>query len=434
MEERRTAANGIELFTYKNEQQHGFFVSLFLRAGSMYESDDERGITHFLEHVLVRNVNKLKEGALYSTLDEYGVEFNASTYSEMVQFYIAGATKNFFVATDIVRTLMRPLALTADEINTERRRIKAEIRESDDKNSLATLAASTVHEGTSLSGSILGTNKSVDRITAAKLEKYRRRVFIKDNIFLYVTGNFTDSDVTSLLDAVGEFVPDEPLSDADIHRNVAPVSNKFGKRDAAVCVKNADYTVVRFSFDMNMYECPTHVVDLIYDMLLTGFSSPFFIEMSEERGLFYDINGAVERYNNIGVFYFNYEVKEKNLYDAVAQSVKILNSFRNTVYPECKCMKAAYVDNAYMLLDDLRDFNFTFAYDNHIMNVGYSSVDERRRLYDSVTPEEIRRVACKIFTPDNLTLSVKGSKKKIVAERLHEIIKKWENSYEIQKH
>lgn len=423
MEERFTAENGIELFTYRNEQQHGFFVSLFLRAGSMYEAEDERGITHFLEHVLVRNVNKLKDGKLYATLDEYGVEFNASTYSEMVQFYIAGATKNFFVATDIVRTLLSPLALTAGEIDTERRRIKAEIRESDDKNSLATFASSSVHENTSLAGSILGTNKSVDKITATRLERYRRRAFIKDNIFLYVTGNFTDGDVRSLLDAVGEFMPDEPTSDADVHRNMAPVSRNFAKRDASVCVKNADYTVVRFSFDMNMYDCSTHVVDLIYDMLLTGFSSPFFIEMSEERGLFYDINGAVERYNNIGIFYFNYEVKEKNLYDAVAQSVKILNSFRNTVYPENKCMKAAYVDNAYMLLDDLRDFNFTFAYDNHIMSVGYSSVEERRRLYESVTPEEIRRVACKIFTPDNLTLSVKGNKKKIDADRLREIIK-----------
>ena len=158
MEERFTAENGIELFTYRNEQQHGFFVSLFLRAGSMYEAEDERGITHFLEHVLVRNVNKLKDGKLYATLDEYGVEFNASTYSEMVQFYIAGATKNFFVATDIVRTLLSPLALTAGEIDTERRRIKAEIRESDDKNSLATFASSSVHENTSLAGSILGTN------------------------------------------------------------------------------------------------------------------------------------------------------------------------------------------------------------------------------------------------------------------------------------
>ena len=195
MEERFTAKNGIDIYTYKNERQHGFFVSLFLKAGSMYESDGERGITHFLEHVLVRNVNKLKAGALYSTLDEYGVEFNASTYSEMVQFYIAGAAKNFFVATDIIANLLRPIALTADEIATERKRIKAEIRESDDKNSLATFASSSVHEGTSLAGSILGTNKSVDRITASRLESYRRRMFVKENVFLYVSGGFTDEDV-----------------------------------------------------------------------------------------------------------------------------------------------------------------------------------------------------------------------------------------------
>ena len=41
-------------------------------------------------------------GELYSTLDKYGIDFNATTYNELVQFYISGAKENFSVAAEII--------------------------------------------------------------------------------------------------------------------------------------------------------------------------------------------------------------------------------------------------------------------------------------------------------------------------------------------
>ena len=75
MEKKRIAKNGIAVYEYKNPKLHGFFASLFLRAGSMYEAQGDEGITHFLEHVLVRNVNKLSDMKLYEELDERGFLF-----------------------------------------------------------------------------------------------------------------------------------------------------------------------------------------------------------------------------------------------------------------------------------------------------------------------------------------------------------------------
>ena len=88
MEQKRIAKNGISVYSFTNKDNHSFFISMFLKAGCMYESDGENGITHFLEHVAIRNVNKLMGGSMYRELDRLGMEFNASTYSEMVQFYI----------------------------------------------------------------------------------------------------------------------------------------------------------------------------------------------------------------------------------------------------------------------------------------------------------------------------------------------------------
>ena len=424
MEKRITAQNGIEIYSYKNPALHGFSISLFLRGGLMYEQEDEQGITHFLEHVLIRNINKQKGGSLYATLDKHGVEFNAATYSEMVQFYAHGASANFSVGADVIAAFFNPIILTATEIATERKRIKAEIREGDEKNSMASFAASQVYAGTPLAGSITGTNKSVDRITLTRLEEYRKRVFIKENVFIYVTGSVTDSDLDRLCDLIGRAPISTADSDNAMHQNVAPVSRYFGKRDVTVAIKNADYTSVRFTFDMDMKTVDDNAADLLYDMLLSGYASPFFIEMSEERGLFYDATGAVEKFKNIGSFYFGYEVKEKDIYAAAEITVDILNSYRTQLRKPDEVIKAGYVDNAPLLYDDMRELNFTMAYDNHIMGAGYGTLEDRIAAYRALTPEDIRNTARALFRPENLTVTVKGNKKRIDTEKLKSILTK----------
>ena len=424
MEKRMTAANGIEIYSYRNPALHGFSISLFLRAGLMYEGEDEQGITHFLEHALIRNINKQKGGKLYATLDRHGVEFNAATYSEMVQFYAQGASGAFAVGADVIAAFFNPIILSAAEIATERKRIKAEIRESDEKNSMASFTASEIYAGTSLAGSITGTNKSVDRITLTRLEEYRKRVFIKENLFVYVTGSFSDSDLDNLSRLLGEVVLSEASSESDIHTNVAPVSRYFGKRDAKIAVKNADYTSLRFSFDMDMATVDDNAADVLYDMLLSGYSSPFFIEMSEERGLFYDTSGAVEKFKNIGSFYFGYEVKERDIYAAAEITVDILNDYATRLRDPSEIMKAGYVNNAPLLYDDMRELNFTMAYDNHIMDAAYKTLEDRIAAYRALTPESIRNTARSLFRAQNLTVTVKGSKKRIDTEKLKKIFTK----------
>lgn len=419
-EELKISANGVRIYSYKNPALHSFHISLFVKSGCMYEAEDECGITHFFEHISIRNVNRIFGMKLYSMLDKHGLEFNASTFSEMVQFFVSGASENFLTGAEIISEVLSPIALSKAEIDAERRRIKAEIRESDDKSSLATFTSNIVFSGTSLANSIVGTNKAVDKINRSRLESLRKRILTRDNIFFYVTGNFTDADI----EALSALVDKKEIFEGEGNLNVAPVPSGFGGRSCRVFVKNSDYTMVRFTFDIDMSEVSVPECDLIYDILLSGYNSRLFIEMSENRGIFYDVNGATERYSNIGTLYFSYELKDKDIYDAVALTVDILNSLKNADEAELESMKAGYVDNAYMLYDDARELNFTFAYDNHVMNQGYADIEERKRAYAAVTPEALRHVAERMFRASALTLTVKGNKKRIDTQRLEEIIRR----------
>ena len=421
----RTAENGIKIYSIKNSALHSFHVSLFVKAGCIYERPSEGGITHFLEHVLYRNVNTLMGGALYSTLDKYGIEFGASTYNEMIQFTVSGATSKFKVGVDILCKLFSPLVLPRAEFLAELGRVKAEIRESDDRTSLSAFTAGVVHEGTSLSRPILGTLGSVSRITLRALESYRRAVFSRDNIFFYVTGAYDERD----LDHLESLLSGIELDEAEERTNTAPVSQKFGKRAPEVHIKNADFTLARFTFDMDMSRLPFGVDDLLYEVLLGGNNSRFYIELSEKRGLFYDISGSVEKYKNIGSFYFGYEVRAGSVYESVELVLSILLDLCERTLSEDECMKIGYTEGGAILYDDPRDLGYTFAYDCHLMGAPYRSIDERCALYAAITPEELKLAAREIFNPKNLTLTMKANKKKTDTARLEGLLRDYAARY-----
>lgn len=417
-EEKTTTKNGVEIFHYKNPNINSFYISLYIRAGSIFE--EHSGITHFLEHIAIRNVGAIMEGNLYSTLDRYGIEFNATTYYEMVQFYVSGATENFTLAAEILARVLSPIVLSAKEVSTERDRIKAEIRESDDRTSLSTFSNNIVHEGTKLANLITGTLGNVEKINGRALENYRKSIMNAENMFFYVTGSFSDENIKQLAIEIEKY----RLEDGKRNENYAPVCEKFGKRQNNVHIKNADFTMLRFCFDVDMSKISLPENDILYDMLFSGYNSLFFLEMSERRGLFYDISGYSEKYKNIGELSFSFEVRGGLIYEAVETAISLLSRFKSTTPDEKSMMKASYVTNSPLLYDSASELNFAFAYDNHIMNEGYGSIEDRAMRYSSITPERIRKVASLIFCPENLTLAIKGNKKKIDIKKLEEIIKK----------
>ncbi len=419
-EKEYVSKNNVKVYAMENPAQHGFFLSLFVRAGSIYEGEEENGITHFLEHIAIRNIHHLMGEELYATLDRYGLEFNASTFSEMVQFYISGAKEHFSKAAEILCRIFSRIALPRSEIDLERLRIKAEIREGDEKNSLAAFTMHALYPDSPLKNPIVGTMRTVSAVTGRRLEAYRQSIFTTENLFFYATGAVGEREIGALLSTLERY--ELPRG---VRRDNAPaLPSAFGRRNGAVYIKNADFTMLRFNFDLDMTRVTSPELDLLYDLLLSGYGARFFVEMSEKRGLFYDISGGIDRYKNIGSFYFSFEVKEKNIAEAISIVLEILRDLKTNICKTEDLIKAPYVDNAFLLYDDAREMNFTFAYDAHILDLPYSGIEDRVQAYRSITGERMREVARTVFTLANLSLTVKGSKKKLDAGMLRELLLK----------
>ncbi len=420
-EQLRTTENGIAVYSYPNRYLHSFCIALYVKAGCLYESEAESGITHLLEHLVFRNIDKKMNGQMYRVLDRCGLSFNASTYKEFVQFLITGAPAYYDQAVEIISHVFDPLTLTAEQIEVEKQRVKAEIREKEYEKSLDCFTDQIIWKGTLLTRDIAGKIGLLNKMGQRRLVEAQKQLFSKKNFFFYLTGKVEEQDMDTLCRALE---PIDWLKEGEEKReNLAPVPDDFFKRKGEIQIKNSEYCYIRFSFDVDVSKYKNAELDLLYDILFSGDSCVVYQELSEKSGLIYSFDARFEQYRNIGNLHFSYEVRQNNLLASVRIIVEKLHDLKRGMEERLPYVLPPYVDNAYIMYDDVDDFNWCFAYENHILECGYENIEDRKETYRKVTADRLNQVANEILKKENLTVTLKGQKKKVDIEALETLIK-----------
>lgn len=410
--------NQVPVYSYANPHLHSFCICLYLRAGSLFESDGQNGISHFFEHVVFKNINQKYGGELYRLLDRLGLEFNGCTYKEFMQFVITGACVHFKEAADILTSIFEPLSVPAAEIATERRRIKSELRESDELRSLDYFTQQIIWKDTSLKNTIGGTFSNLDRIGICALRQASKELLSVNNLFFYVTGCYSAEDISYLTHRIESYPLERTVEQ---RRNLAPVPEAFFKRDCQVAVKNSTYYYVRFSFDVDSSRYTEAENSLLFDMMFEGESCKIHQELSEKTGLIYSFGSQYERYNNVGNISVYYEVRPADLYLSIEKVIHVCNTMKYGLTDELDYVLPPYVDNAELMLDDAEDFNWNRAYECHILSEHYQTIEDRKAAYESVNVERIMEMSRDIFRTSNLVVTMKAPKEKADVEKIRSI-------------
>lgn len=408
---------GIPLYLYPSPHLHSFCLCLYLRAGSMFETAEDNGITHAVEHAVFRNINRLMDGRLYETLDRLGLCLEGTTYKEFVQFSITGAPCHLPRAAEILSLLFAPLTLTGKDWLPEKNRIKAEIREESERSTLDYFTDGILHEGTALARTITGTAGNVEAFSLNRLAVAASEIFSVNNAFFYLTGRVTEDDARLLAKAVDAF---SPRADIPRRENLAPLPSRFLKRDATVAFKRRARHAVRFSVDVDTARLSDAPLMLLYDLLLgDGEECLLHRALSEDRGYIYSFRPSLELYRNMAIMSFSYEIPPAKLLPSVALAVETMASLKKEVR-DLSPVRAPYTYNAEMILDDPSDCNFNRAYETKLLDLPYHSVADRAAAYAAVTEEQVTAAARIIFRPENVTLTVGGSR--VNTDALREII------------
>jgi len=421
MEQELITNNNVALYYYPNKYLHKFCISLYIKAGTLYEKKEDKGISHFWEHLIYRNIDNSIKTDLKKKLDKIGAYFNACTYKELIVVDIIANSSNFNECVKIITKIFEPYNISKDDFEVEKKRIKSEIREDNDKKSIEYIMNKSVWKGTNMTSTITGSNKSLDRISLDQIEKFNKKILTNNNIFFYVTGSFSDENISNLKKSIEKY---ELTSSKKEKNNVAPVPKNFFNRDNSIKIKKGDYTEIAYSFDIDSTKYSLAELDLLYSILFHGECSKIHQTLSNKTGLIYSYNSALELYKNIGHIYFSYEVKQKRLLESIERVVLTLKKLKSGLHDELDFVKPSYHANAEINLDEPERLNWIMGYEKHILRQDYKDIDSRKKAHDKVTKERMNKIINEILVSSNLVIAVKTEKKKDFESDIKKIIKK----------
>ena len=202
--------NGLRYVLKKNQEPaHRVAIYLDVQAGSLNETNKQRGVAHFLEHMLFNGSTHFPPGSLISYFQSLGMSFggdtNARTTHDQTVYNIilpSGSEKDldsgFLVMTDYARGAL----LLEREIDRERGVIMAEKRARDSAEYRTSVAVSDFSlRGTRYPERMpIGVSKTLETADHDLLKSYYDAWYRPDNMVLVVVGDIDPQRIVRLID------------------------------------------------------------------------------------------------------------------------------------------------------------------------------------------------------------------------------------------
>ena len=418
MKEQISIVNGVKICSTLNNNLNSFCLALYVRGGSLFENSSNNGISHLFEHIVFRNL-KNKYDNFYELLAIHGIDFQGCTYKEFIRFTLNGPSGEFEFASEILSEMFDSINLPKSEFENEKRRIKAETRENNERTTLDYFFNQIVWKDSEAEKNILGYCKVLDNISVKKLNDYRKECFSKGNCIIYITGNVQNNEIDKLKKKISTIDIQQSES---IRTNTVSVNNDFFHRDGIINIKNSYWHCVKIGFDIDCSKYPGGVLDLLYAVLFKDDKALVYNYLSEENPLIYSYDSTLEQYDNVGNMNFKFEVDKNNLENAIKNVVLLLNKVKTGEFNfEASLKSEMYY--AEMEIDKPDDLNWSMVYYNHILDS--QPIDYSDEFYGrlKVSKEQVIDAAKEIFRLTNMTIAIKGNKKKFNVQSIENILK-----------
>ena len=398
--------NGLRVVSSTLPHTRSVSISIFLGAGSRYESDEVAGVSHFLEHMLFKGTRRRPSAREISEeIEGIGGVMNAGTDKELTVYWAKVGDHRFARTLDILADSLLHSLLDPSELEKERAVILEELAMTEDSpgDMVNILIDEVVWPHQPLGRDTGGTPQSVRAITRADVMRYLDHLYVPQNTVVAVAGNVTHAEV---VDQVGKYLgewqprPFGTWYPAQIPDDTPRLLLRSKKTEQAhFCLATPGFSAAHPD---------RYVLDLLNAVLGEGMSSRLFLEIREKRSLCYDVHSYVNHYLDTGSTVINAGVDPSKLDEALRATIVELLKMVDRA-PEKELIKAKeFIKGRLQLrMEDTRAVA-SWLGGQELLRREILTVDEVLEIVDSVTAESLQRVAADLWRPENLRLAVVG--------------------------
>jgi len=224
--------NNLTVISLNNPSSNLVSIQLWVNCGSVYENKKEKGLSHFIEHLLFKKTKD--ESNIASNIEALGGELNAFTSLENTCYYVNIPKSNLYSAINNLKKLVFEPVFEEHDIDNERQVIIEEINRSKDLPTrvLSDSFFKNHFKNHNYSYPILGFDKIIQTISKKEIIKYYNKYYNPKNCFLVVSGNFKNDKVykknlNSIFDFKAQNFFKKNIKQAQINKKLTISVNKM---------------------------------------------------------------------------------------------------------------------------------------------------------------------------------------------------------------
>ncbi|MDO8517550.1 MAG: pitrilysin family protein [Nanoarchaeota archaeon] len=295
-------------------------VMLATRFGSVYESEKEKGIAHFIEHLCFKGTKKRTTNQIASELEKVGGNLNAFTSEEETAYHVKLPSRYLELAMDVISDIFFNPVFPEEEIKKEANVICEEIKMYKDnpRGHVMTEIKACLYKD-AFGMSIAGIEKNVLSMNREQLLNKHQEFYCPANSILCVVGNNYFEDVVKLAEkyCVSQNINTKKHVLEKIEfQNIKKTEKRESLQQASI--------IIGMHFP-KMNDGDRYASEVFAAILGEGMSSKLFTEVREKRGLAYAVKTELDmgkEYSYIIIYIGTDKEKTKPVIDLCIQEFK----------------------------------------------------------------------------------------------------------------
>jgi len=391
-----TLPNGIQVVTEEINSVKSVTVGIWVKTGSRNESDQEAGITHFLEHMLFKGTENRSSYDIALSMESVGGYLNAFTSTEYTCYYARCLDTKLPVALDVLSDMVRNSTFPEEEMIKEKKVVIEEMkmyRDSPDDTVFEEFSKRAFDQHP-IGRPVIGFEESVSSFTRDDLNNYIRERYKPSNLIVAVAGNADHEIVVELvsksldIESRGDVEPmNQPLTDyepfkKELHKAIEQTHMITGRR--GLYYDHSD----------------KYQLLLANTVLGGGMSSRLHQNIREKYGYCYTVGTFNQSYTDSGLFGVYIGTDREYVHHVRELITREFEEIRENPVPDQELAEAkAQLKGKLMLSQESTSNRMTRLAKSQIYFDRFVTLDELVENINSVTKEDILKFSQSFFDP-----------------------------------
>ena len=295
--------NGLQI-VHRKTSSPVVYVGIMVGAGTRHELPNENGMAHYIEHCVFKGTKHYTARQIINHIEGIGGEINAYTTKEETTFYAATLRNHFRTTLHLLADMVLRPTFSKKETDKEVTVILDEIESYNDSPSelIYDDFENMIFEGSSLAMPILGTKKTLRRISKSPdiALNWMQQHYRPERMVLFVLGNVTTQQVISA--AEKEFGNTEvPINNTTLH-NTKQYYTTLNNTKSRTYRRHTHQTHVMLGSYAYPIGHPKQLTMFLLNNILGGssMSSRLYLSLREKYGLVYNIDSQAVPLSDTG--------------------------------------------------------------------------------------------------------------------------------------